>query len=174
VIGRDKRRKGQCRTEKIGRATVNSYVAAMVDLWRQQQRLKINNHPSPRDGAVSAFIKITGYEENDRRRKNFADRGADTMLDGYTTTEQIQNIARFFWMTSHNHGTSLRNLLAFLLSHYALMRGESARRMELADLHSNELENEGYTSCRALVMVMRQGKTNQVGRIEVGATMRNK
>ncbi|ETI55557.1 hypothetical protein F443_01771 [Phytophthora nicotianae P1569] len=46
--------------------------------------------------------------------------------------------------------------------------------LELADLHSIMLENEGYSPCRAIVMVMRQGKTNQVGRIEVGACMRNK
>jgi hypothetical protein len=175
VIGREKRRKGQeGRSKKIGKATVNSYVAAIVDLWRQQQRLKINNHPSPRDDAVTALLKITEYDENDRRRKCFEDRGADTMLNGYTTTDQIQQNARFFWTSSHDSGTKLRNLLAFLLSHFALMRGESARRMELADLHSILLENEGYSDCRALVMIMSQGKTNQVGRFEVGACMRNK
>ncbi|KAJ8537451.1 hypothetical protein ON010_g13147 [Phytophthora cinnamomi] len=54
------------------------------------------------------------------------------------------------------------------------MRGESARMLELADLHSILLENEGYSPGRALVMVMRQGKTNQVGRIEFGACMRSK
>ncbi|ETO67568.1 hypothetical protein F444_15520 [Phytophthora nicotianae P1976] len=48
--------------------------------------------------------------------------------------------------------------------------------LELADLHSIPLENEGYNPCRALVMVMvmGQGKTNQVGRVEVGACMRHK
>ncbi|ETP52789.1 hypothetical protein F442_02247, partial [Phytophthora nicotianae P10297] len=39
--------------------------------------------------------------------------------------------------------------------------------LELADLHSIPLENEGYNPCRALVMVMGQGKTNQLGRVEV-------
>lgn len=175
VIGRSKRRKSQSgRSQTVGKSTVNSYVAAMVDLWRQQQRMKINNHPSPRDDAVALLLQLTEYEEDNRRRKNFEDRGASTLLDGYTTTEQIAKVARFFWENDRDPGTSMRNLLAFLLSHYALMRGESARRMELPDLHSIQLENEGYTSCRALVMVMRQGKTNQVGRIEVGACLRNK
>ncbi|OWZ02399.1 hypothetical protein PHMEG_00026051 [Phytophthora megakarya] len=175
VIDRDKRRKGpEGRTQTVGIATVKGYVAAMVDLWRQQQRMKINNHPSPRDDAVVMLLKVTEYEEDDRRRKNFDDRGTDTMLDGYTTTEQIENIAVFFWGNSREPGTSFRNLHAFLLSHYALMCGESTRRMELADLHSIVLENEGYSACRVLVMIMRQGKTNQVGRLEVGECMRNK
>eukprot|EP00644_Phytophthora_capsici_P004007 jgi/Phyca11/108492/e_gw1.15.769.1 len=78
VIGREKRRKGHNgRSEK-------------------QKRLNINNYPSPRDDAVTALLKITEYEEDDRRRKNFADRGADTMLDGYTTTDQLQKISHFF------------------------------------------------------------------------------
>ncbi|KAF4036872.1 Centromere DNA-binding protein complex CBF3 subunit [Phytophthora infestans] len=139
----------------------------MVDLWKQQARANINCNPSPRDGALSALLKLTKYEEDERKRKNFEDRGADTLLDGYTTMEQIQQIACFFWSPTRDYGKQLRNLLAFLLGHYALMRGESARMMELADLHSIMLENEGYTPCRALVMVMRHGRTNQVGRIEL-------
>ncbi|KAJ8576337.1 hypothetical protein ON010_g2882 [Phytophthora cinnamomi] len=153
VIGRVKRHKGSKNTSErkttIGRSSVNAYVAAMVDLWKQQARANINSNPSPRDDAVTALLKLTQFEEDDRKRKNFADRGRDS-------------------------GKRLRNLLAFLLSHYALMRGESARMLELADLHSILLENEGYSPCRALVMVMRQGKTNQVGRIEFGACMRSK
>ncbi|ETP08742.1 hypothetical protein F441_15343 [Phytophthora nicotianae CJ01A1] len=180
VIGRAKRHRGSQNQDRrevtVGRSTVNSYVAAMVDLWKQQARAKINSHPSPRDDAVTALLKLTQSEEDNRKRKNYEDRGADTLLDGYTATEQIQQVASYFWDTKGDSGTSLRNLLAFLLSHYALMRGESVRMLELADLHSIPLENEGYNPCRALVMVMvmGQGKTNQVGRVEVGACMRHK
>lgn len=35
-------------------------------------------------------------------------------------------------------------------------------------------ENEGITDCYALVMVLRQGKTNQEGRLEFAACLRNK
>ncbi|EGZ15150.1 hypothetical protein PHYSODRAFT_379313, partial [Phytophthora sojae] len=65
VIGREKRRK----SEKNGKPTVNSYVAAMVDLWGQQKRLNINSNPSPRDSAVTALLKITTSEEEQLRRK---------------------------------------------------------------------------------------------------------
>ncbi|OWZ01332.1 hypothetical protein PHMEG_00027305 [Phytophthora megakarya] len=193
VIGRPKRHKSgkECSNEGateveggsearifrigvVGKATISCYVAAIVDLWQQQTRAKVNGHPTPRDDAVRALIKMVEFDDESRKRKNFADRGSDTLLDGYTTNDQIQNISTYFWAMRRDHGTNLRNLLAFLLSHYALMRGESARKMELADLHSIRLENEGYSPCRAVVMIKRQGKTNQVGRTEVGACMRNK
>ncbi|OWZ06486.1 hypothetical protein PHMEG_00021252, partial [Phytophthora megakarya] len=118
VIRRAKRHKNGSknseRVEKVGRSTVNSYVAAMVHLWKQQSRAKVKGNPL---------------------------------------------------------GKSLRNLVAFLLSHYVLMRSESARMTELAGLHTLVLENEGYSAYRDVVMVMRQGKTNQVGHIEVDACM---
>ncbi|KAG2776784.1 hypothetical protein PC116_g7881 [Phytophthora cactorum] len=142
----------------------------MVDLWKQQARAHINSNPSPRIEVVKTLLKVTEYEKDERKRKTMEDRGADTMLDGYTTTDQIRRISQFFWDNVREPGTRLRNMLAFLLCHYALMRG----KMELADIHSVNLENEGYSPCRAVVLVMRQGKTNQVGRIEVGAFLRNK
>ncbi|KAE9183682.1 hypothetical protein PF005_g21986 [Phytophthora fragariae] len=66
----------------------------MVELWKQQVRAKINCHPSRRDDAVTTLLELTQYEEDERKRKNFIDRGADTMLDGYTTTSK-QNSANF-------------------------------------------------------------------------------
>ena len=41
-------------------------------------------------------------------------------------------------------------------------------------MHSIHLENEGLTSCYALVCVLGQGKTNQFGRIDFGAFIRSK
>ncbi|ETP52788.1 hypothetical protein F442_02246 [Phytophthora nicotianae P10297] len=84
VIGRAKRHRGSQNQDRrevtVGRSTVNSYVAAMVDLWKQQARAKINSHPSPRDDAVTALLKLTQSEEDNRKRKNYEDRGADTLL----------------------------------------------------------------------------------------------
>lgn len=182
VIGRAKHVKakrnqtaGQVeRVETIGASSVNSYIAGLVDMWKLQCRLGVNSHPTPRDEAVTALLKVTEHEEDERKRKNFEDRGADTMLDGYSTFEQLKQISSYFWSKSRSPASSLRNLLAFQLSHYSLLRGESARDMELADMHCVLLENEGYSECKAVVLVMRHGKMNQVGRIEVGASMRSK
>ncbi|DAZ95771.1 TPA: hypothetical protein N0F65_010273 [Lagenidium giganteum] len=47
-----------------------------------------------------------------------------------------------------------------ILCHACILRGESARNRELPDLLFVELENEGFTVCCAMAMVMDQGKTN--------------
>ncbi|EGZ17813.1 hypothetical protein PHYSODRAFT_376327, partial [Phytophthora sojae] len=56
----------------------------------------LNSNPSPRDEAVTTLLKLTEYEEDERKRKNVEDRGADTLLDGYTTIDQVKEIARYF------------------------------------------------------------------------------
>ena len=45
----------------------------------------------------------------------------------------------------------------FLLAHYAMVRGEDIRNLELADLLAAELPNEGPDTCIALVLMMHQG-----------------
>lgn len=54
-----------------------------------------------------------------------------------------------------------------------LLRGENARDMQLADLFCLEFKEEGPTECIALIAVLRQGKMNQVGRIEYGGVLRH-
>ncbi|KAL3676502.1 hypothetical protein R1sor_026450 [Riccia sorocarpa] len=46
--------------------------------------------------------------------------------------------------------------------------------MELPDLHSVTLDREGISDCNALILVMRQGKTNQLGRLDIASCLRNK
>ncbi len=47
------------------------------------------------------------------------------------------DISKYFFKLNEN---GLRNNLAFTLAHAALLRGESLRRMEFADLFTIELE----------------------------------
>jgi len=145
----------------VGKSTVDAYTSAIVDLYTLQCRLGINSNPHPRDENVQALLRNTHYERERVRRANYDDRGVGTMLDGYSNLEQICSIADHFWTRNRDFGTNLRNLVTFCLSHYAILRGESARAMELPELHCVRLENEGYGDCYALVLVMRQGKTNR-------------
>ncbi|KAL3694617.1 hypothetical protein R1sor_008268 [Riccia sorocarpa] len=176
VIGRERRiqRRDPSQKQVIGRSTVQAYTAAVVDLWNQQKRLKVNPHPNPRDDAVQQLLRNVQAEHEETRKKNFDDRGVGTLLDGYTTITELKTIADFFWYKHRDCGVHLRNLVAFLLSHYTLMRGESVRAMELPDLHSVVLDREGVSECHALILVMRQGKTNQFGRLDVAACLRNR
>jgi hypothetical protein len=73
-----------------------------------------------------------------------------------------------------NKPLAIRNRLIFLLPHFSLCRGENVRSLQLPDLFYLKLDNEGYSICYAIVLVMSQGKKNQFGRKEVGAFIRNK
>lgn len=55
-----------------------------------------------------------------------------------------------------------------------LLRGENARETQLADLFDLEFEGEGPSDCFPLIAVLRQGKMNQVGRVEYAGIMRHK
>lgn len=68
----------------------------------------------------------------------------------------------------------LRNRLDFSLGHATFHRGQSKRNWQLPDLFSIDIPSEGPTSCWALVIVMRQGKTNQFGKIEYSGAYRHK
>ena len=61
-----------------------------------------------------------------------------------------------------------------LLCYFCLLRGESVRRCELADLFALDLENEDFTPCKALIVVMDQSKTNNFGRKNLEAVFATK
>jgi Centromere DNA-binding protein complex CBF3 subunit, domain 2 len=47
-----------------------------------------------------------------------------------------------------------------------LLRGESQRHAELANLFMISLKNEGLTPCLAMILIMSNGKMNPYGRLE--------
>jgi len=109
-----------------------------------------------------------GRRENNPVRRQ----GIGTMIDSYTSEEELEFLVSYF--LERNTEVGLRGAGSFLLSHYALLRGHYARELELSDMHSLLMPQEGYTDCHALLLIMRKGKTNQFGRLEIGAALRNK
>lgn len=62
-----------------------------------------------------------------------------------------------------------------LLGHHLVLRGESRRRMDLADLSSVEMPSqEGPQPCRALIVLLSNGKTNKTGRQDYMGSMRHR
>jgi Centromere DNA-binding protein complex CBF3 subunit, domain 2 len=53
------------------------------------------------------------------------------------------------------------------------MKGESVKRLELEDMFILDLENEGPTECKAIIVIMEQWKTNQFAQKELGACIQN-
>jgi hypothetical protein len=73
-----------------------------------------------------------------------------------------------------SRGVALRDRLNLLLCHHGLMRGQSSRGLEFADLFTLPMENMGPSPCTALVLIMDNGKTNQVNRREYAPMLRSK
>ncbi|KAE8231011.1 hypothetical protein CF326_g3980 [Tilletia indica] len=155
----------------LSESSVKGYVAALVDLYVQQQARGVNSAPHPRHGPVRILLSTRKVQEHSRKRSEYVDRGIGTSLDGYTR-EQLEDICAYF--VQRDNETGLRDRLAFLISHYALLRGDNARRLELADLHHLDLSGEGPSPCFAVVLLLANGKTNQAGRVEYGSFLRNK
>ncbi|KAG1512971.1 hypothetical protein G6F53_004786 [Rhizopus delemar] len=142
------------------------YVAAITYLYTQQVPSRINSNEHPRV-ACRKLIKACQRREELTKRANFEDRGVNAVLDGYSTSEEIPRIVNYY--INKNNLSNLRNGLAFLLSHFCLLRGESARGAEFPDLQTINLEGEGPSqqACPALILVMKNGKTNKNGRLEL-------
>ncbi|SAM09828.1 hypothetical protein [Absidia glauca] len=171
-----RRRKHKKQADKVIKyPTVCLYAAAIIDLYQQQKRAGANSNDDPRP-YINKLLKNIRTQKFATSRANMDDRGEGTLADGYTSNDQIANVMKFYWTRTSHYGEHLRGGLAFLLSHYLLLRGESIRKMELSDIQTVNLENEGVRSsidCPALVMIMRQGKTNKNNRLDTAGCIRN-
>ncbi|OWZ24841.1 hypothetical protein PHMEG_00022 [Phytophthora megakarya] len=159
-------------TRKVGVATVEMYVNSISDLHNDQQSRRANTHPHPRNNLIKALLSSLKCEKHENNKREYVDRGVGSLLDGYCTTEDLVAISRYYM--NLNTGSDLRNRMSHSLCHSCLFRGESAHNLELSDLFSVMLEHEGFTDCRALVMIVEQGKTNQYGRREFGSCIRHR
>lgn len=161
--------------KKVKVSTLEQYIAAITDLYKMQVQKKINCNEHPRATVVS-LIKNAKQQEFQVRRQNCEDRGEGTLADGYTSLDQVAKVVQFYLNNSRNHGENLRDSLAFLFSHYFLLRGESIRNAELTNFQTFNLDNESARpdiACPALVMVLKQGKTNKNNRLELTGCIRS-
>jgi hypothetical protein len=72
---------------RLAWCSVRAYVTAITDLYRTQKALGMNTHPSPREDNVREYLKSLQRRDSQRDRANYADKGRDTFLDGYTEQE---------------------------------------------------------------------------------------
>jgi hypothetical protein len=97
----------------------------------------------------------------------------DTFLDGYSTDEELASILGEGFIRNNQEGLRDRTMAA--LSHYGVLRGESTRGIQLADLQHLPLDDkEGPTPCDILVILLFSGKTNQEGKTHAMGAMRNR
>lgn len=157
--------------------TVRGYCSAINELWAHQTSLGLHSADRPQRVALTALKTSIARGQHQRRRDEFEDRGLATIRDGYTAT-QIPDLTRAAWSQSLGRSCAeqlFRTQLCFLFGNSMLLRLSNRLPMELPDLFSMPLPNEGPNGTGwCLVTVMGQGKTNQHGRLEYGAALRHR
>jgi hypothetical protein len=78
-------------------ATINLYIAAVCDLWVYQNALGVNSNPQPRGEHYKMVIKSIKSQDLERQRAEFLDRAENTMVDGYTSFEEVKAIGNTFF-----------------------------------------------------------------------------
>uniref|UniRef100_H3H2M0 Ndc10 domain-containing protein n=1 Tax=Phytophthora ramorum TaxID=164328 RepID=H3H2M0_PHYRM len=116
-------------------------------------------------------VRAWKAERAKRKREKFDDRGKGTVQDTYSI-DQLKNVAEYFMAQKSER--RLRDRVDLLFGHALMARGETTRKLQLPDLFSMELPNEGPTTCVTALAVMDQGKMNQFGRIEYGGCIRHR
>jgi hypothetical protein len=170
----------------LGKSSVQSYVSAIIDLWSHQKSRGINPNPSPRGEAVTAILNDHARHEYLRKRDQYLDRAAGTLLDGYDE-RRIEAFVQYCWegwardvpeksqrRKPQGIESHLRTVVDFLFSHHTITRGQSRRTMQFADLFTIPLKNEGPTPCFPMIMIMDNGKTNAMGRLEYSSVIRHR
>lgn len=90
-----------------------------------------------------------------RQKDQFADKGRDTLLDGYLE-QDFEQICHQLWAHSEKSlECHFRTLVDLLLGHYMLARGGDWRAAEISDLFTFEFTGEGPTRCMPLIMTTR-------------------
>jgi hypothetical protein len=139
----------------------------------------MNSHPSPRVDTVRGYLRSLQRRDAELDRAQYADKGRDTLLDGYNEDE-FERLCTELWLHGSDTSTDtstechLRTLVDILLGHYMLTRGGDRRAAELSDLFTFEFKGEGPTRCMPLIFTTRAGKQNQHGRLETIGALRNR
>ncbi|KAG2214830.1 hypothetical protein INT45_003585 [Circinella minor] len=134
-------------------------LKAIIDLWKDQKAAGKNDHPHPRGDKLNTWRKAKQISEKETHRANNVDRGIGTLEDGYNFEEMVAVSLYFFDRQSE---TEMRNRATFLLHHMMLLRGESSRFAELADLFTMHFPEEGHSPCPVLIFHSEFGKTTTI------------
>ncbi|KAL9932371.1 hypothetical protein V8E36_008850 [Tilletia maclaganii] len=148
--GADKEREAPA-AAPLSYRTIDGYVSAALDMYKQQQSLGTNTHAHPRGKALTSYLESMVRDETKRKRDEYEDRQAGTIQDGY----------------SHE--------IFSRINHHYLAQPSTQGKGNASNASRNRLDHLfGAQECHAVVLIMHQGKTNQFGRLEYGGCMRYK
>ena len=152
--------------------TVKQYVAAFVDLWKEQQLASPpNDAPHPRGNNIKTFVKNLSSQTRKRKRDEYIDKGIGGAGD-VLSDEDVTKIAHSFWTAPDIKGMERR--CDFLLSVYMASRSQLQRIAQLSDLGLKEYPKEGPSGAVAMRFQYDQSKMNHYGRLKVSGCLRHK
>jgi hypothetical protein len=159
--------------------SVRGYISAIQRLYEEQKTRGLNPAPRPQGIALKALKENILRQTWARKRSERGDRGEGTIKDSYMPS-QIFDHTTTVWRERKAIGCAFRTQIDFLLDNHMLLRSSNRLPIELPDYFCLDLPNEGVQrsedaiTTKALVILIRQGKTNQHGRMEYGATLRHR
>lgn len=150
---------------------------------------KVNLHPFPSLSSLiylthlhsffSGWLRSTRLSEQARRRHNFQDRTSQLHLDSTITISERESLSLHFLGKKNGkrcHSFGMR--FAWIGAFSQMLRGESIRTLELADLLMKDYEplnrGEGVGVNKMLICVLGGGKTHRDGQAQFGAYYRHK
>ena len=68
----------------------------MTDLYQEQKAIGMNSHPTPREDNVKEYLKSLQRRDAQQEKEQFADKGRDTLLDGYIKDE-FEQVCHELW-----------------------------------------------------------------------------
>lgn len=158
--------------------TIDSYIAAVLQLYKVQQALGHNTLRHPRGGILRDIVRQNKEAQDARDREAYIDRGAGGINAGYSDEEFLslqQHLLKSACQQTHTYSHFLRTRLDALMGHFYVLRGENRREAELADLALLTYpSSEGPTPCQAVVFTISRGKTNKSGKKQFMGALRHK
>jgi len=149
----------------ISTSTLDVWVAAVMELYRRQCSMRQNCYPNPRGDALSSKIDTYRRDHDARKRAAFVDRGLDGIVAGYSDAEFLGLQHCLLNRSQGGDGVFFRTRLDVLWGHFFVLRGQTRRCAELADLcHLALPATEGPSDCDAVVLKTTRGKTNAYGK----------
>ncbi|CAN6594967.1 hypothetical protein TRVA0_001S00364 [Trichomonascus vanleenenianus] len=155
---------------------LKAYKSAFKDLWHKQKRQYQANVPEiGLKGGTMDLMIISARKNSHTRKKKHLHNQTDGIPEGYTLKELDRMGSDSFDIRGRHLSSALRDRAMFLANHFFLYRGDYTRRIELSDLCYLPLPPDNCNTVQnVLICLTDQHKTNQVGRVEEVAAIRNK
>jgi hypothetical protein len=141
---------------EIGWNSLDGYVSAVMDLWRQQHRLGRfpENYPIPlRPPTIKAFLQNCKKDVVSKEHRVYTDRGIGTMADEIKANE-LGKLASYYWQKHNEEGLKQRS--DYLMSFAMTSRGDNIRNLHFSEIGHAFYPEEGLNGAHLLRTVWRK------------------